>query len=81
MATGLVYEAKELKTLVFMFRSCPCQILIHMCMSVEGIPPQLVLVSSHESTKLDEMTQMQGGHMLSWSQQSRGESFLDKGPL
>lgn len=50
-------------------------------MSVGGIPPQLVLVSSHESTKLDEMTQMQGGHMLSWSQQSRGESFLDKGPL
>lgn len=50
-------------------------------MPVGGIPPQLVLASSHETTKLDEMTQMQGGHMLSWSQHSRGESFLDKGPL
>lgn len=33
-----------------------------------------MLASSHEMTKLDELTQMQGGHMLSWSQQSRGRT-------
>jgi len=47
-------------------------------MSVGEIQPQLVLVSSHESTKLDEMTQMRGGHMLSWSHSQGVRAFWTK---
>lgn len=84
MATGLVYEAKGQKRSSLTVNEPQIMPLpdtnsyVHVCRRNSTSASVSAFTWVGQIGWNDPNAR---GHMLSWSQQSRGESFLDKGPL